>query len=257
MEDAISITSAPALIAYTNDKEGEDTVYLNPDEYLMYLVDAKRTSPPIGCSQTYLTDIYDGGATISIFDAKHLKAFVGCPVAILSDLDGKVVDYAIIKEINQNQLILSNELKNKYYAGAFVHNLSNRWWKYPLKKEFIGIKAGACRPSSLQFYARFDGNEIEIMISDILNRGTMVSCDVYVRLESFSFIEPHWMPDAADLSLDTTNIKLATYGGGIKCGGGKLSDKEYCVGIVSKDKIGRVDVNESIPFIQVVKVGCA
>jgi hypothetical protein len=252
MENAVTIMTEPALIAYTSDREGEDAVYLNPDEYLMHLMDAKRTSSPLGCHQTYLTEVHNNNTYVKVFDAVKLEVFAGCPIAIMDNMDGLNIDYAIITEIKDNSLSLSNKLKFEYKVGAVVQNLSNRWWKYPLKKDFVGIKSGCCRPSPIHFYVRYADNEISIMINDIPNRGTMVAYDVYIRSHPFSYIEPHWIPDAMDMSIETTDIKISTYGGGKDCGGGLLSGDKYYVATVSKDKKGRVDVNESLPTIEVV-----
>lgn len=252
-EYSSSIAMEPVLIAYTTSKDGKNATYLNPDQCLIDLIDTKRTL--FSKNQTYLIAPYNGGKQLNIFDSKHLSAKIGDPLVVMNNIDGDIIDYALVSDISKNQITLNIELKNSYFMGAIVQNLANKWNKYPLKRGIIGIKAQLLSPSSLNFSLKSEKELIKLMVHMPPNLGSILYYDVYVRDCEFNFIEPHWIPDIFDSSIKTPYADIITYMGGIMAGGGKLlSNKDYYIALIAKDGLGRFDVNESLPIINSILV---
>lgn len=246
LEDAESVRMTPTILAYTNDKEGEDAVSLQPDEFISYLLDTKRTSPPIHCYQTYITKPYYGGLNIEVYDTRSLNIKIGQPIAILADLYGTNIEYAIVDSFTDSTLTINKEINKKYLLGAFIQNLSTRWWSYSLKPGMVGIKSRLKKPPTVQYSIKILENSIKIMIHDIINKGNIIAYDVYIRNKPFKFIEAHWIPDVFDINIEELYCESFTFGGGKDAGGGDLEvDKKYYLAVITKDGFGRLDVNES------------
>lgn len=216
-------------------------VYADPGELLFNLLDAKRTTNPLNCIRTYLTDKAEKNNNF-IYIHNNEEFNIGDPIVILNNLNGSQKTYAIITEINENKITLSSNLPYTFYVGAFVQNLANRWHK----EVNIGARSQINRPYGIGILTETHNDFIEVGIHTPINLGVIQYYDIYVRNQKFSKIEAHWIPDVIDIPAQCEdNIKVFTYNGGESAGGGKLKKGNYYITLISKDNSGRVNVNES------------
>lgn len=231
-----------------------EKVFLDPEELIVSAIDGKRTTTPLNCQRSRLSTVCPNGSfEFCVFDntKNGLNAHPGDVLVLLSDLDGNQTYNALVEEVNGNRIKISKGVNTTFYVGAFVQNLSNCW----NKKTKIGAKSQLKRPQPVTFWVTSQVDCIEIMIQTPITPGSIKYYDVYVRNEAFEDIEPHWMPDVSDILADEEEVNIKTYNGGEQCGGANLvSPGIYYVGLVSKDKSGRTDVNESMPYVQRVEL---
>lgn len=225
------------------------TVFVDPKELISALLDGKRTSAPVGCMRTYLTEkVSKGSHAIRVFNngENGLNARPGDPIVILSDLKGSNRAYALVESIDGDDtlnLVLSTEgLPAQFYVGALVQNLANRWHRATP----VGAKSQLKRPQAVPFWMQPADNGIDLAIADPMSPGIIKYYDVYVRDRNFNNIEAHWVADATDIPTGSDNVILTTFNGGPNAGGGELKAGTYYVALISKDREGRVDVNESV-----------
>lgn len=228
------------------------TVLVDPRELIADAIDGKRTTSPVYCARSYLIEKAAAGShRVHVFDngAKGLNAKIGDPIVFLSDLGGTRKTYAIVSAIEENNWIhiaTPDGLPEDFMMGAFVQNLADRWHR----KTPLGAKSQIKRPSQVAGYAeKHDGDDwgIDLIISEPMNPGIIKCFDIYVRDRYFSEIEAHWMPDLSDMPLlsDMDRFTAKTCNGGPDAGGRYLKEGRYYIAIISKDRPGRSDVNES------------
>jgi hypothetical protein len=259
LKDSLDSGTKFTITAWLENSE-LNAICFHTDEAIVALLDSKRTSPPYGCNQTYLVEPYENGDTLHVHDSLNLDVRVGDPIVIMSDMNGTNRQNAIVENVNGHTLTVSRgklgDFSFRYKVGAIVQNLSNQWKKYPLEDGQLGIKSFLKKPQEIPFEARFNGDKIQIIMEKPMNFGigTIVACDVYVRERVFQYVEPHWIPDMEDVSPQIESINVSTHGGGEKSGGGLLErGKTYYVSVVTKDRLGRVNVNESESIAKPIK----
>lgn len=248
-DDSISANSvarlivAPVHLPHIHDAVVFDPIAKSPDEVLAILLDGKRTTPPVKCWRTRIVK-QPSSSSIIVEDATHLHPNVGDPVVILSSLNkNNTKHFGLIESINENEIKISNEMP-KFYHGAIIQNLANRWHEYD---DINGAKTQLKRPHPLTFGVKLDGDQAHFKISVPVNPGTAKYYDVYVRNHPIESFEPHWIADSNDIPLANPSIKVKTYNGGPNAGGGYIKDcsnQMYCF-VVCKDGSGFYGVNES------------
>lgn len=244
--DTSNEVSIKPYIAVYVENFGE-MLYVDPAPVLQPLIDASRTNCPRNCYQTYLVDMIDASSDyIWTHSNDNLNAKIGDPVAIMDDLDGTNISYHIISNLDKDWIQLTGSVGRNYFKGAFIQNLSNRWWGQQLGKNEVGIKTKMEMIEKPFFKAIFKDGLLKIAVQAMIGKTSAKFYDVYVRKNSFSCIQPHWIPDVEDQDVSKNMCQCNTYSGGEKCGGGILDNKEtYYVAVVYKDIRGRVGVRES------------
>jgi len=229
------------------------TVYVDPDELVSWLIDGKRTSAPSSCRRTYLVKPFEDDDHIEVHDAgpKGLDANIGDPIAFLNNLDGAPPEYSLITKATGNTIHIASRPKCKYFKGAFIENLADRWHRQTV---LLGAKSQLQRPQAVPFIAKSSGQKINVLISTPMNLATIVAYDFYARKEPFVQIKPHWIPDKQDIGAKQEEFCVETFGGGKPAGGDLLAAGTYYVALISKDNLGRVNVNESECFYQEVQI---
>lgn len=225
----------------------DHTSMISPNDKITSLLDAKRTFVPYQCHQSCLTKKTTSNI-IEIYDNDELNGQMDDPVVILSDIYGAKKQYCLIKAITGNKLELIG-LNTEFFAGAIVQNLANRWWSLPTD---LGLCARLSRPEPLPFTVKAK-ETITVIITTPLNPGIIKCYDVYVRSEKFSTLEHHWIADKANVSLDQDAV-ITTFNGGMEAGGGLLTSGTYYVTVISKDRIGNNNVNESECIVEEVAI---
>ena len=221
-------------------------VTINPVESLGIILDGKRTTNPPKCWRTRITEP-SNGLSFAVDDLKSLWLSIGDPVVVLDTLcDNNKKLFGIVKEIDGDTVVLHDfGQKQSFYKGAFIQNLANKW---VADHKIEGVKTQLKRPALPTFKARRAAEAVEVMFSVPIISGLAKFYDVYIRNHLFSTLEAHWVPDTADVPLDTQRITIETYNGGPEAGGGVIADKQpqrlVCV-VISKTAPGFVNVNES------------
>lgn len=219
-----------------------DTVFSCPDDVLFEMLDGKRTYVPHNCQISRLLEPNNG------FNFKlesSIVASIGDPICVYSDFNYTNVVYGIIESINDNNIkIISLQSVPNFIQGAFLENLANRQYK---GCNVIGAKSQLGRPPAFSIVKlEKEKNSIKFTMNLPMNRGIVKFYDVYVRTNEFNFIEPHWVPDKTNVSVEQINFSVNSYGGGSQAGGGPLEqDKKYFVAVICKDREGFVGANES------------
>lgn len=230
--------------------DGSISSSVSPYDNINALLDAKRTFVPSDCYQTYLAKKIETNL-IEVESVIDLHAKVGHPVAIMNNAQGSIVQFFIIEEISDNKIKINKDPSEVFYAGAIVQNLSTRFWT---NKE-IGAVAKLSRPEPIPFQIKQDNNKLFIEPSLPINPFSITCYDIYVRNKPIKNIELHWVADGADISLEENLICIETYNGGEEASGGDLKPGTYYVTLITKDKPGKINVNESdCKFIEVVKI---
>lgn len=254
--DSAEPTSTANLIATGHNCDIGMPAVVSPNDKLLTLLDTKRTSVPYRCYQTYLTKKWVPGESnaIEIADPgpKGLNLQVGHPVVILDTLVGENRAYGMVKGVKGRTIELEAvavhadvDVFETFFAGSFVQNLGHRWWGYGLNPDEIGLAARLHQPEALPFLPQIVSGRVGVVVTLPINTGNIQCYDLYVRRRKFAAIEPHWLPDVADVDIGTEEMWATTYNGGEECGGGPLTPGNYYVTIIAKDRLGRVNVNES------------
>jgi hypothetical protein len=183
-----------------------------PLDQISALLDAKRTYVPCGLKQSRLVKKWQSGH-IQVLNAgpDGLDAKKGDPIAIMSDCDGRDLRFYIIENVNGNEIsVVKTSDSPIFYAGSFVQNLKNTWKTCKLPGEELGVAASLSTPESIPFIATPEESSIVVNITTPMNQGTVKVYDIYVRQERFTKIEPHWIPDAMDINIHTTDVTVTT-----------------------------------------------
>lgn len=227
-------------------------VYLNPEELINVALDGKRTAKLAGCKRSYLVSpCQENSTSISVHDngPEGLNAVPGDVIAMISDLNGTKQCNALVDSVKGNVVSIIRRASESFFIGAFVENLSNRWHRATP----MGAKSQLKQPEPMVFSVLEATTEgIQLFVSYPMTPGVLKGYDIYVRNSVFSEIAPHWIPDAQDLAIDEGEVVVKTYNGGPNAGGGDLCSGKYYVGVVTKDGLGRSNVNESSACIQPV-----
>ena len=253
---AIPVPVQPHL---QHDTPNFTPIFVCPEELLSIIIDGKRTHTPLGCHRTRLTQelkdhwhLYVEDTTRSGLDAK-----IGDPVVVLSNLtENNKRIYGLVSEVHSDQhveLTVSNKDCPCFLKGAFVQNLANQWTK---SLGIVGAKSQLSRAPHPTFaVSRQNPNSVRVIIQIPLDNSNQLQYyDVYVRSTPFTQIEPHWVPDVQDITVESAELTVDTFNGGPDAGGGMLNEKQqklFAV-VISKDRLGHNNVNESECFAKAI-----
>lgn len=209
---AESATNQPALVA----KVDSHIIVKDISDIVLELLDAKRT---FGLRQSIVVSC--NGWNINVLDIDVLKVKIGDPIAII----GSRISYTIVSGISGNVISVVNEVPI-FDKGAIIRNLA---CKYEVK---MGARSLLMKPEPIPFVVIREPEVIRVLISLPINLGSIKYYDVYVRKTKFYDIKPWWSPDIADVDIFMDEVIIPS--------------KEECyVGVVVKDKLGMVNINES------------
>ena len=221
-------------------------VTICPTESLAILLDGKRTTNPPNCWRTRLSR-KSNGLSFLVDNIKILHLSLGDPVVVSDTIEEDNTRlYGIVKEIAGDLVTLhDNGQSHQFYQGAFIQNLTNRWSP---EHKIEGATSQIKRPSAPTFRAKRTEHGVDVVFSVPLNPGVTKYYDVYVRNQLFNNIGAHWIPDAANITVDVDRKSITTYNGGAEAGGGTISHTalpRLACAVIAKTSAGFVNIYES------------